>query len=284
MKTKLLVLAASLLLSSQSALAADSPLHGIWRVHVDSLQASRTHAFTIQDGRYTCLSCSPTFSIPADGAFHPVPAGPTRDELAVLVIDGRQVQVTERKDGRLIANSIYRVTGDGAMARAEHQDHSGRQPVVSMYGYAREQGAANGAHPVSGTWVASSFDDISNSGRLLTLTVNGNRLHLSSPQGHEFTVPMDGSMAPVEGSSLVTGVSVRKIAPYRVEATLYNGNQVVGITTYHVLPSGHTMKVSHENRADGSMIRYVANRQVDGAFNRSVFGVGDREWSEIVKR
>lgn len=281
MKTMLLVLAA-LLLPSLPAHAADSPLHGIWRVQVDSLQASRTHAFAIQDGRYTCLSCSPAFSIPADGAFHPVPAGPSREELAVLVIDARQVQVTERKNGRLIANSIYRVSEDGAVTRAEHQDHSGNQPVVSMYGYAREQAAANGAHPVSGTWVASSFDDISSSGRLLTLAVNGSRLQLSNPQGHAFTAPMDGSMVPVKGSSLVTSVSVRKIAPHRVEATLYNDDhQVVGITNYRVLPDNHTMKVSHENRADNSMVSYVAFRQVNGAFNQDVYGSGDQKWPEV---
>lgn len=282
MKTKHLILAAVMLLSTHPALAAESPLHGIWQVNVDTLHVTRKHAFAILDGMYTCMSCSPTFTIPADGAFHPVPASPARDELAVLIIDSRQVQVTERKDGRLVLNSIYRVNEDGANAQAEHQDHSGKQPVISMYGYAREEYAAQGAHPASGTWVASTFDDISSSGRLLTLAVAGNRLSLSSPQGHAFTAPMDDSISPVEGSALVSAVSVRRIAPHRIRVTQYSGDQVVGITNYHVLPSSHMMKVAHENRVDGSAIRYAATRQVNGSFGRDVFGVGGQPWHKRV--
>lgn len=274
MKTKLLVLAAALLLVPMSAMSAESPLHGIWRVNADSLQATRAHEFAIRDGMYACMSCSPSYSIPADGAFHAVPSSPSHDELAVLVLDPRKLQITERKNGQLVANSIYEVANHGTLTLVEYQDHTGSQPVVSHFSYARQGNGPGDAHAASGNWSVDSFDELSNSGRLLTLAVSGDRLRMDNPQGHSFTAVMDGTQATYTGSPIVSSVSVRKISPHRIQVTRYNDGQVVSISTYHVLPNGQTMKVVHEDPRDGSKLSYVATR-LGSPDDRRNYGVGD---------
>lgn len=261
MKTKLLALAAVLLLVPLSTLAAESPLHGIWLVESASLNASGNHAFVVHDGMYSCQSCSPSYSIPADGAFHAIPSGPTRDELAVLVINPQHVQITERKDGLLVANAIHRVSDDGASKRVELQDHTGKQPVISRYVYARMESPPNGAHAVSGAWNATRYEHLSNSGRFFTLAVNGNRLRMSNPQGQGFDAVVDGPRAAFTGSPIVTSVSVKKLTPHRIRVTYFNDGQAVGMSTYHVLPNGVEMKVKHENPVDGSELTYTARLQ-----------------------
>ena len=261
MKTKFLALAAVLLLVPLSTMAAESPLQGIWLVETASLDASRNHAFVVHDGVYSCLSCSPSYSIPADGAFHAIPAGPTRDELAVLVINPQEVQISERKDGLLVSNAIHRVSDSGASKHVEYQDHTGKQPVVSRFVYARMENPPDGAHAISGAWVATRYEHLSNSGRFFTLAVNGNRLRMSNPQGQGFEAVMDGSRAVFTGSPIVTSVSVMQLARHRIRVTYFNDGQVVGKSTYHVLPNGVEMKVSYENPVDGSELAYTARLQ-----------------------
>lgn len=261
MKTKLLAFAAVLLLVPLSASASESPLHGIWRVEAPSLDASGNHAFVIHDGMYSCSGCSPSYSIPADGAFHAIPSGPARDELAVLVINPRQVQITERKDGRVVAVADHSVDGNDSTKRVEYQDHTGEQAVISRFVYTRLESPPDGAHAVSGAWGASRYVHLSNSGRYFTFAVNGNMLRMSNPRGQGFEAVMDGSRAAFTGSPVVTSVSVKKLARHRIQVSYYNDGQVVGITTYHVLPNGVEMKVHHESALDGSKLAYTARLQ-----------------------
>ncbi|RAP57732.1 hypothetical protein [Oleiagrimonas sp. MCCC 1A03011] len=260
MKTKVLVLAAVFLLVPLAVVAGESPLHGIWKVDANTIRASHPHAFVIKDGIYECQSCTPSFSLPADGAFHAVPSDPRRDEMAVLVIDAHKVQITERKNGIMVANTLREMNGDNALAEVTYQDFSGKSPVISKFRHHRDGMASGDAHPVSGNWHKAVYTSVSNSGRAFTYNVNGRRMEMNDPRGHAFVARMDGSEAPYTGSHLVSSVSVEKLAPHRVRMQTRHEGQVVGITTVHVLPGGNMMRVVKESPVDGSRLSYVAMR------------------------
>ncbi len=77
---------------------AQSPLDGVWKLEPDAKASSKLYDISLHDGVYACRSCRPTWSVPADGSFHPV-TGQDFDEESVRVVDDRTVISRAGKGG-----------------------------------------------------------------------------------------------------------------------------------------------------------------------------------------
>src|SRR4051812_16862828 len=59
--------------TNASATATATGIDGTWKADIDSVQFDqKPDELLLQAGQYTCKSCVPSVTVPADGAFHPV--------------------------------------------------------------------------------------------------------------------------------------------------------------------------------------------------------------------
>src|SRR5207237_209624 len=69
--------------------------------------------FLLQDGNFSCRSCAPAFTIPADGAAHAIVGNPYFDNVAIKVVDARTIVETESKGAKVVWTYTMRVSSDG---------------------------------------------------------------------------------------------------------------------------------------------------------------------------
>ena len=82
---------------------AQSPFDGTWVTKLDSAQfPKKPEVFLLAKGRYVCSSCVPKIDVKADGTDQKVSGFSYFDTVAVRVIDKRSIEVTEKKDGKVM--------------------------------------------------------------------------------------------------------------------------------------------------------------------------------------
>ena len=99
--------------ANAAAPAAAGSIDGTWKADIDSVQFSqKPDEFLLQEGQYSCKSCVPSFTVAADGAFHPVSL-PYADSYAVKVVDDHNIVRTQKKGGRQVGETKVMVSADG---------------------------------------------------------------------------------------------------------------------------------------------------------------------------
>src|SRR5262245_26722888 len=94
--------------------AAQSVFDGSWKSDITNAQLpDKPFVTTLNNGNYTCDSCTPPYSVAADGAFHPVKDQPYYDELAVRVVDAHTVTYQGRKGGKDVYTETDTIAPDG---------------------------------------------------------------------------------------------------------------------------------------------------------------------------
>ena len=94
-------LAGALLVAATPALAADR-FDGTWKGDVASATVTgKPDTLLLKNGMYTCSSCTPAYTIKADGAFHAVKGKSYWDETSVAIVDDHTVthQLSQGRQG-----------------------------------------------------------------------------------------------------------------------------------------------------------------------------------------
>lgn len=272
MNKRMLVLSALGFLIPLSA-SAQSAFQGVWRVDPDTLRIGRPHTFELKDGIYHCDSCSPPYSVEADGRYHPMYGDPARGSEAVRVVDDRTVVMSESRQGQVVSTSTRTVSPDGQSATVTFEDRTGAVPVSGSFTDYRVAAGPEGAHAISGTWRLESYQGALNGPQLFTLTVSGGHLRMNAPDGHVYDVPMDGTEVPYRGESGPATVSAKRVGLHKLEVTTHSEGRVVGVTTLDLRPDEQTMKVDQRNGRADSRMSYVAVRQYTPSFAGMTGGV-----------
>src|SRR5436309_7238993 len=90
------------LLAPLPAFAA-SPFEGAWKADVSSAQLpTKPDVYQLRKGMYDCKTCVPAVSVKADGMDHAVTGHPYFDMEAVKVVDDHTVEITEKKNGKVV--------------------------------------------------------------------------------------------------------------------------------------------------------------------------------------
>lgn len=251
------------LLAPLPAFAA-SPFDGTWKTDVSSAQLpKKPNVYELKNGTYICKTCTPPVTVQADGMDHPVVGHPYYDTEAVKVVDDRTIQITEKKNGKVVYTGTDTVAPDGKTMNFEFSDSSASNaaPVVGKGTAMRVAAGLAGAHAVSGSWHTVSYSTVSDNGLTQTFKVDGNTISMTTPTGQQYNATMDGSSAPMSGDPGITSVSVKKLAANSIRETDNRGDKVVGVTTMTVSPDGKTMKVVFENKERGTTMSYKAMKQ-----------------------
>src|ERR1700749_4509343 len=80
---------------------AAGPFDGTWKIDVANVAPpSKPNVYLLQGGKFSCSSCAPPFTIPADGAPHAISGNPYVDSVAIKIVDAHTVVETQTKAGK----------------------------------------------------------------------------------------------------------------------------------------------------------------------------------------
>ena len=244
---------------------ADSPFDGTWKADVKSAQTpSKPNVFLLEKGTWTCKTCTPEITVPADGMDHAVTGHPYYDSVAVKATDEHTVQETDKKGGKVVSTPTSTISSDGKTMITDFTDssNSNAEPVKGKVTEARVGAMApKDAHAISGSWHVSSFSGFSDNGLMVTYKVDGDSLTMMSPTGQKYTAKLDGTDSPMTGDPGISSVSVKKTSASTIVETDKRDGKAIGVATMIVSKDGKSMKVTYQNKLAGTSMSYTSNKQ-----------------------
>ncbi|TRW17982.1 hypothetical protein [Glacieibacterium frigidum] len=258
-----LIALASLAFAVAAPALAASPFDGTWKGDTSSAKLpTKPDVILIKDGTYLCSSCVPVFKVKTDGAFHPVANHPYLDEASVKLVDARTVAETDRGKGKVAYTSLTRVSADGKSQTIEWTDVGpDGKTIKGTNTQVRVAPAPAGAHAASGSWRTTKVSNVSDAALTMMLTLTPTSFAMKTPAGYSFDAPLGGKPVPVVGDPSNVMAAVRKVDDRTVVETDTRAGEVINIYTYNALPDGKTIRVTSENRKQGTTTTYLLKRQ-----------------------
>lgn len=247
--------------ASMQTAAAGEAINGTWKADINSVQwDTKPDEYLLQNGTYSCKSCTPPYSLAADGAFHPVNT-PYFDSESVKIVDAHTVTETSKKGGKQVGVYTTKVSADGNTQTTQFTDTSTPgAPSKGEFSETRVGPAPAGAHSISGQWKPSKLSNFNDAALTFTVNVSSDTYKSSSPDGTSYEAKIGGADVPINGDIAGTMVSVTKAGDNSYRVTRKRDGKVVGVTTYTVGADGKLNGVS-ENKQNGSTTRWSANKQ-----------------------
>lgn len=240
--------------------ASADAINGTWKADLTSVKwDSRPDEYLLTAGQYSCKTCTPPYTIPADGAFHPVTGQPYFDSESVKVVDSKTIQSARKKGDRDVGGATLAVSGDGKTLTIDYKDSStpNAPPTTGHFEATRVAPAPTGAHAISGSWKPEKIANLNQEALTTTYTLEGDTLHMTSPSGTSYDAKIGGPDVAIKGDPAGTTVAVTKAGDNGYRETDKRAGKVVGVATFSVGGDGK-LNVEYDNKQDGSRITYVA--------------------------
>jgi hypothetical protein len=237
-------------------------ISGTWKADVDSVVFDqKPDEMLLTGGQYSCKSCVPTYTVAADGGFHPVNL-PYADSMAVKVVDDHSIVRTSKKGGKQTGEVKIAISADGNTLTGNFVDTSNPSGPAGKGTFVetRVGAAPAGAHAISGQWKPSKLQDFNSEALTFTYRLDGNILHMNSGTGQSYDASLDGTDVPIKGDIGGTTASVKKTGDDSFEETDKRDGKVVGVFNFSVDADGKGHGV-FENKEDGSKVTYTATKQ-----------------------
>lgn len=248
--------------NSSTTSAAAAGIDGTWKADITSAKFDqKPDQFVLADGKYDCKTCTPPYSVAADGAFHPVADHPYFDQTSVKVVDDKTVQFASKLKGRDVGGSTFKVSADGKTLGIDWKDTSiaNAPPSTGHTDETRVAAGPAGSHAISGSWMPSKVQNINAEALTVTYKTDGDVLHMSSPSGTSYDAKLDGTDTPIKGDPAGTTASVKKLSDGSYQETDKRAGKVVWVGTYTVGSDGK-LHVAGESKLDGSKLTYTADK------------------------
>lgn len=227
---------------------AQSVFDGTWKVSLNNVNfPTKPDVFLLSKGMYSCKSCTPPFTIKADGSDQAVTGHPYYDTVAIKVVNDHEVQETDKKGGKTVATSTTTVSADGKTATWTFTDASntnGGPPVTGKGESALVLKGPAGSHAVSGSWRTTKMDTMSDNGLVWSYKVTGDTISMNSKSGQSYTAKLDGTDAPMNGDPGTTSVSVKLMGKHVLVETDKRDGKAISVMTLTVSADGKTAKAS----------------------------------------
>jgi len=241
--------------------AAEASIDGTWKADLASVQIdTKPDELLLQDGKFSCATCTPAYSVDADGEFHPVDR-PYADSMAVKVDDDHHVTVTSKKGDRVTGTTTYAVSDDGKTLTIEFSDSSvpDAPPVTGSLTENRASDGPAGSHALSGSWQIAKYDNVSDEGLTFTYAVDGDKVHLSTPGGISYDAVLGGPAVPITGDTAGTTAAIARNDDGSYVETSSRDGMVISVITMTVGDDGK-MHVAQEDKRNGSSMTYDATK------------------------
>lgn len=237
---------------------------GTWRLDLSKAQLpKKPDKYLLQSGTYKCETCAPPYEVKADGQDHKVTGHPFFDTLSVRVVNNKTVELTEKKNGKIVGTDKSTVSDDGNQLVDEftwQPEASNKQQSGKAVSTRVAKGPA-GSHAISGSWRGEKLQDFSQDALIVTYTSTGNDLSMKAGTGESYDAKFDGKDYPYKGDPNVTSVSLKKIKASIIEETDKRDGKVIWVSRMMISPDGKTMKIDVDDKLHGTTSSYVATKQ-----------------------
>ena len=243
---------------------AQNAFDGTWKFNLSDAQfPKKPDVFLLQNGTYQCKTCVPPIDVKADGQDHPISGHPYYDSVRIKLVDDRTIEEVDKKDGKTVATSKTVVSQDGKTAVFEFSDSSNTNsdPVAGKGNSTQVAKGPAGSHAISGSWVVSKMETLSDNGLMVTFKVESDSLSMTSPTGQSYTAKLDGTEAPYKGDPGTTSVSVKNVGKNTIEETDKRDGKVISVTRMTVAADGKTMTAKVEDKLRGTNSEFTAAKQ-----------------------
>jgi hypothetical protein len=252
------VVYAAIILAPGAALAAGA-FDGTWKVNMNHVQLSKKpNVYVIDSGSYACSTCAPPYTIKADGTDQPV-TGHDYDTAAATVTPTSVTLVTKMK-GKVLSSAKTVLSADGKTAEVENSFYGGAKPIVVKSILTNVVPPAAGANALSGSWLETKVESVSDSGTSETLTITDDGFTMSG-NGESYDAKFDGKKYPIVGDPTNTMVQLKKISPTEVVESDYDKGKRVETVHMTVAANGKTMHIIDSQLLTGRTLRYTMDKQ-----------------------
>ena len=199
----------------------------------------------------TCKTCTPPYSVKADGTDQPVTGHPYYDTVVIKVVSEHEIEETHKKDGKVVSTSTVTVSSDGntmTFTFSDSSDTNGGPPVTGKGEATRVAKGPAGSNAISGSWRTTKMESLSDNATVWTYKVSGEEITMTNPTGQTYTAKLDGADAPMKGDPGITSVSVKMRGKDTLEETDKRDGKVIGIFKMTVASDGKTAKASYDDK------------------------------------
>lgn len=247
---------------NSAASATAGTIDGTWKADIDSVQFDqKPDEYLLQNSQFSCKSCTPSYTIAADGAFHPVSL-PYADSMSVKVDDDHSISRVSKKSGREVGQSKLSVSADGNTLTGSFTDTSvaNAPPTKGEYTATRVGTAPAGAHAVSGQWKPSKVSNLNAEALTFSIKTSADTVSYSSPSGYSYDAKIDGPDVPIKGDIANTTAAIKKVGDNAYLETDKRDGKVIGTTTFTLGADGK-LSVVGEDKLAGTTTKWAATRQ-----------------------
>jgi hypothetical protein len=244
---------------------AQKVFDGTWKIDMNKVDFSKKpDVFVLQKGMYSCKTCTPPYTIKADGTDQVVKGHPYFDTVAIKVVDGRTIEETDKKAGQVVGTSHSSLSADGDTMHFSFIDSSntnGGPPVTGRGSATRVAKGPEGSDPISGSWRTTAIQGLSDNAMMWSYKVSGDEITMSAPTGQTYTAKVNGPDVPMKGDPGVTSVSVKMIGSNTLEETDKRNGKVISVFKLTVESDGKTAKAVAEDKLQNRTTEFAVEKQ-----------------------
>jgi hypothetical protein len=209
-------------------------------------------------GEYTCSSCTPPYTVKADGAEHKVTGQAYFDTANVKVTGPNSAEIVLKKGSKEMVRFSDTVSADGKTLTSKVTNNYGAQTETDELMAKRMAAAPANSHPLSGAWLEQAHVGGNLSTVQYRMTADGLQMR---GNGQSYDAKFDGKEYPIVGDPGKTTVSLKKIDDATVEETDHRQGKVVDEIRLVLAKDGNTITVIEKNSALGQTITYTLEKQ-----------------------
>lgn len=245
-----------------SAALADGGFDGSWRTNTASYKEEATSTYALKDGKFTCTTCAPNYTIPADGKPHPIVGSPYSDSASARVVSDDAIHVERFKAGKTIATIDLAVSNEGKTLTVDWTSVAPNGQAANGRVLSQRVGEVPASgNKVAGDWKSDKLVSASDSAIQFTIKTTDGGLELSDPTGDSYSAKFDGKKYAYKGDPGITHVVLKKIDDKTFEETDLRKGKIVTVSRYTLGADGKTLQVSYDDRLHHAKGSYTADRQ-----------------------
>jgi hypothetical protein len=242
-----------------AAALAGPGFDGSWKTNMQSMKVTgKPLVLLLAGGEYTCSSCSPPYTVKADGAEHKVTGQASFDTAQVRVTGPNSAEIVLKQGSKEMVRFSDTVAADGATFTSKVTMHYGPQTETDELTARRVTAAPADSHPLSGSWVEQQH--VAGELRPVQYRMTAEGFQMNG-NGQSYDARFDGKQYPIAGDPGRTTVSLRKIDDATVEETDHRQGKVVNEIRLELAKDGNSITVIDNDIARGQRATYTMERQ-----------------------
>jgi hypothetical protein len=255
------VIAVCALTLATGIVAAQSPFDGTWKSTraVPAQVQKMSIVIELKDGIFQLTNTGGTkINIKADGTDQPVQGNSNTDTMAVKVVDDKTVEITGKKDGKILSSSRNTVSADGKTNTMEYLNPDGK--VRNQATYTRAAAGPPGSHATSGTWLPPAGP--SSIAVTVTYKSTPDGLMMMPSRGVSWDAKFDGKDYPLKAADNTpeefkkrlasATISLTKVNERSIDVTRKNDGKIMFVEHMTVSADGKTLTANTENKENGT--------------------------------